>query len=198
MRTFRKSLLAGLAGVALTASVAAAANLSLLSGASNADPSQFQNLFNQFILSLNAGVTGNVSTLPASAVTSGTSAYTLMTYTMPGGTFATVGNGLRVHAWGVNSADANVKTVTLNFGASSCSVIVTGSSNQWTFDAVIYKTGSSTQASECHGVTATTPVVSAAATWSITDTAAITVTIQGTAATSGTITLQGAVIEQIK
>ena len=47
-------------------------------------------------------------------------------------------------------------------------------------------------------MTGTTPVAAVASTATQTDTAAITVLVEGTAATSGTITLSGGYIEQLK
>ena len=98
----------------------------------------------------------------------------------------------------VNSADANVKTLTFAYGAATCALAVTGSGNTWFADFYVLKTGPSTQTIEGHGMTGTTPVAAVASTATQTDTAAITVLVEGTAATSGTITLSGGYIEQLK
>lgn len=197
---FKKHLMAAAAVLALAsvpmALPAQAANVPLISGA--VDPANEIGTINGVIQSFNFGATGNQAVLPAATTTSGTSINTLFTYTMPGGQLASVGNILHVHAWGVNSADANVKTVTFAFGATTCAQIVTGSGNTWDTDFYVVKSGASTQITMCKGLTGTTLVAPVEATGAVTDTAAVTVTVSGTAATAGTMTLAGAYVEQLK
>lgn len=186
----------GAAAMLLVAGAAQAAQMPLQSGAACSEPSQMLSCLNQTITTVNARVNGTVQTLPATAVTTLTTIQTLMSATLPAGFLLNNFDGIHLHAWGVNSADANVKTVTVKWGAgTSLAVIVTGSGNQWTVDCDIYKTAASVQVGECHGVTNVTPVTSVVMTAGAeTDTAVIPVLVQGTAATAGTVTLQGAVI----
>ncbi len=106
-------LAAGVAGAAL------AANIPLITGA--LDPANEQQAINQTILAVNAGVNGNLAALPAAFTTTGTATNTVLSYTAPGGQLSAVGQGIHIRAWGTNSADANVKTITFNYGAASCS-----------------------------------------------------------------------------
>ncbi len=191
----KKVLLAWFAALALTAT-ADAANIPLQTGPNDPALNMYYN--NQKIQAFNFGSDGLLASLPAAVTTTGTSAFTLMSYTLPGGQLNINGQALHIHAWGTNSADANVKTLTFNYGAASCAQIVTGSGNAWVADFYVLKTGATTQSYECHSVTGTTAVVSTQNTATNTDASAATVTVQGTAATSGTMTLAGAYVEQLK
>lgn len=183
-------LAAGVAGAAL------AANIPLITGA--LDPANEQQAINQTILAVNAGVTGTLAALPAAFTTTGTTLNTVLSYTAPGGLLSAVGQGIHIRAWGVNSADANVKTVAFSYGAFNCSPVVTGSGNTWVLDFNIVKTGAATQTYQCDGKTGTTNVASLQATATNTDASATTVLVSAIAATSGTITVAGAYIEQLK
>ena len=183
-------LAAGVAGAAL------AANIPLITGA--LDPANEQQAINQTILAVNAGVNGNLAVLPASVATTLTTIQPLLTYTAPGGQLSAAGQVLHIRAWGVNSADANVKTVTFAYGAATCAQIVTGSGQTWVEDFYVVKTGTATQNTECHGQTGTTLVASVQSTGTNADASATTVTVSGTAATAGTVTLVGAFVEQLK
>ena len=185
-----------IAAFALFAPVAMAANVPLTTGV--LDPSTPMANQNNLILSLNANVDGLLGSTSTAVVSSGTSIQALATYTLPGGLLASVGQTVHIHAWGVNSADGNAKTVTFSFGGQTAAFIVTGSSYNWVADLYVMKSGASTQTAEGHAITNTTLVAPVESTWSVTDTAAITVLVEGTAATSGTITLAGSYIEQIK
>lgn len=173
-----------------------AANLPLSAGPQ--DPSQIQATLNQLILGINSGVDGLLGSTPGTPATTLTTIQPLATYTLPGGLLASGGQGIHIHCWGVNSADANAKTLTYSFGGSTLALIVTGSGNTWQSDFYVYKTGASAQTAEAHAATGTTNVASAQGAWTVTDTSAITVLIEGTAETSGTMTLNGSYIEQIK
>lgn len=191
-----KKLLMGAALAALMSGTAMAANVPLVSGP--VDPSNQIATLNQVIQSVNGDVTGILAATPATAITTDTSADTLFAYTAPGGLLSTPGQLMHIHAWGVNSADANVKTVTFNYGAASCAVIVTGSGAKWFADFLLLKTAAATQTFECHGQQAATAITENQGTATNADSAATTVTVTGTAATSGTITLAGAYVEQLK
>ena len=183
---------------ALFATAVYAGNVPAIPGNQPIDPSGEASVINSLVQSINANTTGLLGSTIAPATTSGTSIYTLATYTLNGGVLATAGQGLHVHVWGVNSADANAKTLTLSFGSATTALTVTGSGNPWFADFYILKTGANAQTIEGHGLTATTPVAVVASTATQTDTAAITVLVSGTAATAGTMTLSGGYIEQLK
>ena len=191
-----KKLFLGAALAALTIGGAFAANIPLITAV--VDPANEIETLNRTIQAVNGGVNGTLATLPASAATTLTTIQALFTYTAPGGQLSNVGQIMHVKAWGVNSADANVKTVTFAYGAATCAQVVTGSGNTWVEDFYVVKTGAATQSYMCVGLTATTPVASVQGTATNTDTAATTVTVSGTAATAGTITVAGAYVEQLK
>jgi hypothetical protein len=190
----RRLLLSSL--FAFSAFAAQAANLPLIT--TPLDPSQSNANFNGLIQSLNAGTDGLLNSTFTAVNTSGTTISTLASYTLAGGALATAGQVIHVKAWGVNSADANAKTLTLGFGAASVALVVTGSGLTWTADFYVMKNGASTQILQGSGLTGTTAVALVTSTGSVTDTSAITILIQGTAATAGTMTLTGSYIEQIK
>lgn len=176
-----------------------AANLPLLTGPNYSDSSQILGSLNTVIGNINQGVNGILSSLTAAVVSSGATITPLMTYIMPGGQMSAAGQAIRVKAWGTNSADANVKTLTFSFGGSTQALIVTGSSNNWVADFYVVKTGANAQLAMSAGQTGTTLVApNENNAWTITDTAAITILIEATAATAGTMTLNGAIIEQVK
>lgn len=162
------------------------------------EPANLLNHLNVMVRQINSQVDGLVGTLLTPATTSDTSADTLATVTLPGNTLVT-GQDLRVKAYGVNSNDANVKTFTLKFGTSTLTQVVTGAAANWSIECDILVTGSKTETAECHGQEGTTVIASNQATnWTIDNTVSENVLITGTAATSGTMTLNGATFEQVK
>jgi len=185
-----KRLLAGLLSTALLVSQAIAGTAPYVTGPW--DPSSPLGSINSWIgTSLNPNQYDLFFSLPAAVTTSGTSAYTLATYTIPANTLHT-GETLHVVAVGLNSADSNAKTVTFNFGALSCALVVTGSGNNWWTEWRVFVTtagSSGAETDECHGATSTTGVASVQSTsGSVATNAAVTVTVTGTAASSGTMT----------
>ena len=191
-----KKCFLGAAFAALAAGGALAANLPLVSGP--VDPGNAIATINGVVQSVNTGVDGNLSTLVTSSATTLTTIQPLFTYIAPGGQLSSVGQLMHVKAWGVNSADANAKTITFAYGAATCAQVVTGSGNTWVEDFYVIKTGAATQTYMCDGITSTTVVAAVEGTGTNTDSAATTVTVSGTAATSGTITVAGAYVEQLK
>lgn len=181
---------------ALSTFAAQAANLPLITAP--LDPSQANANANLLIQSLNAGVDGLLNSTFTAVNTSGTTITTLAAYTLNGGVLATPGQAIHVHAWGLNSADANAKTLTLGFGAASVALVVTGSGNTWTADFYVMKNAANSQILVGSGLTGTTAVAAVTSTGTVTDTSAITILVQGTAAVSGTMTLTGSFIEQVK
>jgi hypothetical protein len=176
-----------LAGIALAISTAAfAANVP---NQTFWDPTNALGSINSVIQSFNAGVTGNLAALPAPAATTLTTIQPLFTVTVPANVLA-IGNTLHVKAIGVNSADSNVKTVTFAFGNISCAQIVTGSSAVWSADFWVTITGAATESSFCTAQQGTASIAGVSATnGAVAINAAVTVLVQGTAATAGTTTL---------
>lgn len=187
-----KRFLSTVAAVALSGAVALAANVPYLPGP--IDPGNLLGAFNAFISSLNAS-TGGVLAATSAFTTADTSADLALSYTLPGGFLSQVGQTVGVTAWGVNSADANVKTITYNFGALAVACAVTGSSAKWQLTFTVMKTGASTQNGECHGTEGTTVITSVQpSAGAVSDTAAIATTLTATAATSGTTTIASAIL----
>jgi hypothetical protein len=182
-----KRFLAASTAVVLSGAVALGANLPFQT---IWDPSNALGGINSLVQSINNGVTGLVGNLTTAYVSSGTALQTALAITLPNG--LAVGQTYQMHAAGVNSADASVKTVTFAYGAATCAVIVTGSSNTWTADASFVATAAATQSSECHGVTATTNVLSVQSTGTVNNAASVATLIEVTPATSGTLTVNQA------
>ena len=151
---------------------------------------------------VNAYAPGNFLVLPAPVTTSGTSANTILT--SPGGALLPFpGQAIRVTAWGVNSADANAKTITLNFGASgTMSFAVTGSGQSWLVNAWIQNVGTLASPKwQAQGWALTAATVVTVGTANGTDALATTgqnINLTATAATAGTITVNGAVFEYLR
>ncbi|MDE1868111.1 MAG: hypothetical protein KGI08_10445 [Thaumarchaeota archaeon] len=170
----------------LISGVTLAANVPLPSGPY--DPGNALGFFATLIQSINNNVAGLAYQQPVPVTTTGVSAFTFGSYTIPSNALA-VGTSFSIHVAGVNSADTNAKTLTFNFGASSCSLTITGSGATWSADFLVNNTTVATQVSECKGVEGTSVLASVQATnWAINTAAPVTVNVQGTAATSGTIT----------
>lgn len=87
----------------------------------------------------------NVNTTSVGNVGSGED--NLITYTLPAATLHTNAQGLRVTAWGITANNADAKTVKLYFGATQVAAIslTTSQANTWRFEAVIVRTGASSQ-----------------------------------------------------
>jgi hypothetical protein len=175
------------------AAVAIGANLPLLAPG-GWDPTNGLGSLNSVVQSINNGVSGVVSVLPAPVSTSGTSIYTLQTITLANG--LPVGQTFHIHVYGVNDSNADARTLTFSFGGSTCALTVTATSGTWMADFYVTSTGASTETSICSGqevITNVQPVI--ATNWTINNAAAITVLIEGTAATAGTMTLDEAVAD---
>ena len=192
-----KRFLAASTALALSASVALAANIPYFSGP--IDPGNLLGAFNAVVGSVNANTGGILAALGTPYTTSTTAAETVLAYTLPGGFLGSVGQGVEARVFGTNAADANVRTVTFNFGALAVACIVTGSAAKWFVDMTVYKTGASTQQGECHGSEGTTVVASVQpSAGAVTDTANIALTLTMTNATSGTTVVNGARIFGVK
>jgi hypothetical protein len=185
-----------LTGLMMTASMAMAANLPLLTGAQ--DPSQLNATINNLIENINTGVEGSFGGFVGPAATTGTTIQVLGTATIPANNL-TAGQSVRVTCWGTGTA-TGTNTLTIQVGTASAFAVAGGATTAGVFSAtVLYqKTGSSTQSLYSSGnfnTTLTTPVITAA---TQTDTAPIPVTCSGTSTTSANFTLNGMIAEQIK
>lgn len=87
----------------------------------------------------------NVNTTAVGNVGGGTD--DLITYSLPANSLSANGKGVRVTAWGTGANNANAKTLTMNFGATTM-VTCSMSGNQdliWRIQALIFRTGSNAQ-----------------------------------------------------
>ena len=192
----RLGLAAAFVAALLGASLAA--NIPTIPSTTPLEAGQANANANLVIGNVNAYGPGLIAANLANSATTLTTIQTLFTATvLP--PFMSPGHAVRVHAWGVNSADANVKTFTLGFGALTDAVVVTGSGNTWTVDCTVLQSAAAAQSSECHGVTGTTAVAAVTATGTVTTlNTPVNLTLSGTAATAGTMTLTGATVEIVQ
>ena len=153
------------------------------------------------ILNVNVTAVGNV----------GTGEDDLITYTLPASQLATTGQGLRIRAWGTLAGTANAKTIIFYFGTAAVETEVVGDAaitanlvtGQWQLEALVVKTGSSTQTIVVHlvtmmggtaairDVTETRDIVSATQT----DTSTIAIKCTGTATANNDIVQSGLIVE---
>lgn len=161
-----------------------AANIPLITGP--IDPANIIRHLNLIIQSINNGVTGNSAVLTTAYTTSTTSAETALATSLSPNQMA-VGNTVHFWASGVNSADANAKTVTFNFGATTCNVVVTASGAKWVAEGWFTLNGTATQATTCDGQQGTTSITVGQGTGTVSIASAVTANVQLTAATAGTV-----------
>jgi hypothetical protein len=188
----KKALLSGAA--VLFATAAFAANIP---NQTFWDPTNALGTINAVIQSINGGVTGLLGTLIAPSATTLTTIQPLFPVTILPNQLA-IGQVYHMKGVGVNSADGNVKTVTFAFGAASCAVIVTGSAAPWSVDLWVTQTAAATQSYYCNGQEAATAITGVQGTGTVANNASIATIIQGTAATSGTVTLNQAWAEILR
>lgn len=192
---FKKALLAGSALFIATAAFAAN-----IPNQTFWDPTNALGTINSVIQSINGGVTGNLATLTAAVVTTDTSADVLFSSTVIGGSLIP-GQVLHVKAIGVNSADANVKTVTFTLGTKTCAVVVTGNAAGWTADFWVTITAigaSPTQTDACIAQQGTSAIAPVQSTATQATGGNLTLSVSGTAATSGTMTLNQSWVEVLR
>ena len=108
--------------------------------------------------------------------------------------------GVRITAWGSTANNANAKTLTLNFGATTIFTrsMTTSAANRWVLQAIVYSTGVNTQdyqiLSALDGATVVAPSFGTAA---ITESGAITIKCTGAATSNNDIVQEGFLIEFI-
>lgn len=123
-------------------------NLSLISGAGNAEASQIIPIVNTLIQNVNAGTAGLLAaSLTTGATGANTTATDLQSFTLPAAFLTATRPGLRVRAWGATGATANNKTVTINFGATAYTLFSASALNNVTWSATleVWRTGDATQ-----------------------------------------------------
>lgn len=161
--------------------------------------SQLQSILNTLVASINSGSSGilQANTVPV-ATGAGTTIQTLQSYTLPAGYLTRVGQTVHARCAGITAANANVKTMTLAFGASSIATPgAATNAGTWSLDIWATKSGASTQAIDSGGIVVTTPVQPVVAAGANTDTAAIVIACSGTDGTSsaGDITANSMIVE---
>lgn len=190
----RRFLLAA-ASLLTIAGVAIASNIPLVVGP--LEPANLVGHINALTNRINFGVSGLNAVLTTAYTTSTTSAETILSAPLATNQLA-IGNTLHFFASGVNSADANAKTVTFNYGAATCAVTVTASGAKWVVEAWFTANAAATQASTCTGKQGTTTIAVTQGTGTVANVGPVTASIQLTAATSGTVQALQAWIDQIK
>jgi hypothetical protein len=182
---FRKAIVP-VAAATLVSTAVFAANLPLIT---QWDPTNPTGSANALVQSINGGVTGVVASLPAAVATTAATIQTAYTVTLLAGSLTT-GQTFHIKAIGVNDSNAQARTLTFSFGGSTCALTVTGTSAAWNADFWVTETGASTQTSTCVGQQGTTMLAPVTATnWTVSNSAAITVLVEQTAASAGIMTL---------
>lgn len=198
-----KNLLTGAAAVVFAAGLAAASNLTLMSGPQ--DPSQLLATVNTLIQSINFGVSGRLTAAVTAVGTTTTAESTMQSYTLPANRLANVGDAVRVVCWGTSAASTNAKNAKLYFGASSISTAATAQSTQspnalkWSLNLLVINAGTATQAIVGGGQVGISPVAVLTSTGSDATTAAVVIKCTGITPTAAQdITAQGMYVEQVK
>lgn len=194
-----KKVFAGAVAVVFAAGVAAAANLTLLSGPQ--DPSQLLATINQLIRSINSGVAGRLSAQVLAVGNTTTIEQTLQTYSLPANQLAAPGDAVRVVCWGFTKANADTKTAKLYFGSSNSSsqvVELSPNNKSWKMTLMVIRDTTTAQLAWGDVVMDSTPVAVYRAAPTETLTSAVTIRCTGTATATGDITASGMYIEQIK
>lgn len=194
-----KRFAAGLMALVCVAGLAAAANLSLQSGAQ--DPSQLQATVNNLIQTLNTSVSRiGVGTTAASS-TAVTSEETLQQYTLPGGLLANAGDSVRISCWGVTGANGNNKTMKLYFGSSSIATPTAATNAKgWRLQMVVMRRTSTVQTIDSWGLVDTTAVTPANTDGAETLSSSVLIKCTGTngTASAADITARGMLVEAIR
>ena len=125
----------------------------------------------------------------------------LMTYAMPAGTLHENGRAVRIRAWGTTANNANAKTVTLAFGATTLvsTALTANQAGVWDINAIVIRTGDATQVAVAtlNQGGATTIVDSENTSPTENLTAAVTIKCTGTATANDDISQKGLVVEYV-
>lgn len=195
-----KKFLVGSTALVFAAGLAAASNISLLSGPQ--DPSQLLATVNSLIQSINFGVNGRLTAVVTPAQNTTTAEQTLATYTLPANRIAATGDAIRVKCWGGFAATANAKTLKIYFGSTSFSSASVGTNiNGRAFEAdmLVVRSGAATQLITTRIATDLTPTsIQNSTTGTDAFTSNQTIKCTATGAASSDITVQGMLVEQVK
>ncbi|RJQ38266.1 MAG: hypothetical protein C4555_05225 [Dehalococcoidia bacterium] len=163
------------------------------------NPTSLPRMRNEILQTVNNGVTSVIAARGVPFVTSGTAENVgIVRFTLPAGWLERSGDGIEFDIWGVNSADANAKTVTIGFGAAgTLAHTVTGSGAAWRIQGKIVRMGTDVQRAMSTLIVTATPSL-VAGSFTEDDGVAITVDLAATAATAGTVTINGAVFSQLR
>lgn len=144
--------------------------------------SQLNAYLNQGVANVNLYTSGLLYGLytPTTATAAATT-QTLATYTLPAGYLSNVGQSIRVKGVFTFAANTNNRTPIITFGTFTYTGTLNAtSSGTEGLECVITKTGASTQAITCTGMTQTTPIIYSYTAGTSTDTAGIAITGQCT------------------
>lgn len=193
-----RKLSAALAAVVVSAGIALAANLPLFPSSQPLDASQLVSALNTLIQSINAGSSGLISSSPVQATTTGTTIQTLGTGTIPGGALVNAGQAARAKCFATGGSGAT-NTLTIQVGSSTAfAVSSAATAGAFTVDVIVFKTGPNTQQILSKGQFNATPAAQTIVAGSNVDTSPINITCSGTTSTTGNLTLNGLIVEQIK
>ncbi len=195
-----KTILTTATALLFAAGLAAASNISLLSGPQ--DPSQLLASLNSLIQSINFGVNGRLTAVVTPAENLTTAETTLTTYTLPANRIAATGDAVKIKCWGKTATNSGAKTVRIYFGSTSFSSATAGGApSNKTFDAemLVVRSGAAAQnivGRIAYDVTLQTTQTSTTGTDSWAANQTIKCTGQGAA--NSDITVQGMYVEQVK
>lgn len=122
----------------------------------------------------------------------------LQSYDLPANVLSANGVTLRIYAWGTTANNVNAKTVTLNFGSQTImtQALTTSLAGTWRIEAIVARTGSSTQDIFAELLQLSTIIHKHTLTAGTqTDTAAITIKCTGAATADNDIVQEGLVVE---
>lgn len=195
-----KRILVVAAAMLSAAGLAAASNISLLSGPQ--DPSQLLATVNSLIQSINFGVNGRLTAVVTPAGNTTSIEQTLMTYTLPANRIAATGDAVRIRCWGNTASNSDVKTLKVYFGTSSFSSATAGGApNNKAFDAdfLVVRSGAATQTITGRiGFDLTTTTWQNSTTGADSWAANQTIKCTSTSSAASDMTIQGMFVEQVK
>lgn len=123
----------------------------------------------------------------------------LISYSLPANTVLDAGRGVRIRAWGTTANNANAKTVTLAFGATTLisTALTASQAGVWDISAVVVRVGGATQvAIATLNQGGATTIVDSESTSPTEDlTAAVAIKCTGAATANDDISQKGLVVE---
>jgi len=122
---------------------------------------------------------------------------TLISLTLPANTLHTIGQGLRINAWGLMGADAENKQVIVDFGGTTviASGVLATNNKAWSAEVIVFKTAANAQVAIGGMLVDVTPITKLRSSLTKTDTSDITVKVTGETTTTDMIICTGMLIE---